>query len=426
MVNKKNFILHLHPDEVPAGVLRFSHTYGLGGMTALLLLLQMVTGVLLRFVYEPTPAGAYDSILFLERQVALGQFIRNVHHWGAVLLVITVTLHLLRVFYTGAFHPPVRSGNWIIGMVMFLLVLLSNFTGYLLPWDQLSYWAVTVVTSMLGYVPVAGDRLVEWVRGGPDVGGSTLLLFFNLHTGVLPLTLLALMLFHFWRVRRAGGVVPPRRGHDDDAVRVATVPHLVVREAAAAALLLAFLFVLALGADAPLLARANPAHSPDPAKAPWYFLGIQELLLHFHPLISALLLPLTFLTLLFALPYLPYPQRNQGIPFFSEKGRRLARLAAAAALLLTPLLIVADEYLLHFHSWWPSLPPLISEGIIPLALYLTLTGTLWWWVKRKYHPVTGESVTAFFTFFLVTYTVLSLTGIFFRGTGMMLTWPWNL
>ena len=422
MGKKNSFILHLHPEQVPASTLRYTHTFGLGGMTALLILLQITTGILLRFVYVPSPAGAYDSILFLQREVPFGQFVRNIHHLGGVLLIVISFLHLLRVFFTGAFHPPVRSGNWVIGLVMFLLIMSSNFTGYLLPWDQLSYWAVTVVTSMLGYIPVVGPSLTEWVRGGSEVNASTLLTFFNFHTAVIPLTLIILMVFHFWRVRRAGGVIPPRYAGEKDARMADTVPHLVVRELAVALVLLAVIFVLALFLDAPLRERANPAYSPNPAKAPWYFMGIQEMLMHFHPLLGAILLPLAFLTALFRLPWMRYSRKNQGILFYSEKGKKSALMSAVTALLLTTLLILADEYWLHFNLWLPALPSFVSEGIFPLLLYALLFAGYFYLMKKIYVPEPSETVQAVFVFFLVTYTVLSLTGIFFRGPGMMLMW----
>jgi quinol-cytochrome oxidoreductase complex cytochrome b subunit len=422
MGKKTSFILHLHPEQVPASTLRYTHTFGLGGMTALLILLQITTGILLRFVYVPSPAGAYDSILFLQREVPFGQFVRNIHHLGGVLLIVISFLHLLRVFFTGAFHPPVRSGNWVIGLVMFLLIMSSNFTGYLLPWDQLSYWAVTVVTSMLGYIPVVGPSLTEWVRGGSEVNASTLLTFFNFHTAVIPLTLIILMVFHFWRVRRAGGVIPPRYAGEKDARMADTVPHLVVRELAVALVLLAAIFVLALFLDAPLRERANPAYSPNPAKAPWYFMGIQEMLMHFHPLLGAILLPLAFLTALFRLPWMRYSRKNQGILFYSEKGKKSALMSAVTALLLTTLLILADEYWLHFNLWLPALPSFVSEGIFPLLLYALLFAGYFYLMKKIYVPEPSETVQAVFVFFLVTYTVLSLTGIFFRGPGMMLMW----
>ena len=163
----KNLILHFRPATVPEKTLKFTLTWGLGGMAAVLIFLQLGTGLLLKFVYVPTPLDAYTSILALNNEVIFGQLIRNIHHWSANFLVPIVLLHMLRVFFTGAFHPP-RQFSWIIGLGLFGLVLTANFTGYLLPYDQLAYWAVTVSTGMLEYIPAIGHRLQEIIQGGHE------------------------------------------------------------------------------------------------------------------------------------------------------------------------------------------------------------------------------------------------------------------
>ncbi len=201
------------------------------------------------------------------------------------------------------------------------------------------------------------------------------------------------------------------------------IPHLVVREWTVALILLAIIFVLALFLDAPLRERANPAYSPNPAKAPWYFMGVQEMLMHFHPLLGAILLPLAFLTILFWMPWMKYSKRQQGVLFYSEKGKKSAAMSAIIALLLTITLILADEYWIHFNLWFPTLPSFISEGLFPLLLYALLFAGYFYLLKKIYVPEPSETIQAVFVFFLVTYTVLSLTGIFFRGPGMMLRWP---
>ncbi len=426
MQKKLTFLLHIHPRKVSAASIRYTYTFGLGGMTLLLILLQFFTGILLKFVYVPSPAGAYDSILFLQQQVLFGQFVRNIHHLGGVMLIVIAFLHMMRVFFTGAFHAPVRSWNWVIGLGMFLLIMFSNFTGYLMPWDQLSYWAVTVVTNMFSYIPLVGHHITGFIRGGTEVTGSTLMNFFNFHTAIIPFSLIILMVFHFWKVRKAGGVALPRRREGEEEGLVDTVPHLVVREAAVALMLLAFVFLLAIFLDAPLRERANPAYSPNPVKAPWYFIGIQEMLMHFHPFVGAILIPLFLLGFLFYLPWLRYPQSHAGIWFSSPKGRKTAAFSAVTALILTSALIVADEYLIHFNLWFPSLPSIVSEGVFPLLLYGILFYGYLFLLRRKYRPGTHETVQAVFTFFLVTYTVLSLTGLLFRGPGMILMWPWQI
>ena len=156
----KNLILHIHPTRVRKATLKLSHTWGLGGMVVILFLVQAFTGIILRFAYEPSPEKAYNSILIIQNQVLFGQFVRNMHHFSGMLMVVVSFLHLLRVFFTEAYHAP-RHWNWIIGIGLIVTVVLSNFSGYLLPWDHLSFWAVTVATSMLHYIPGLGELRVQ-------------------------------------------------------------------------------------------------------------------------------------------------------------------------------------------------------------------------------------------------------------------------
>ena len=293
-------VLHLHPRVVPAKTLRFSLTFGLGGMALLLVLLLMGTGVLLLFAYDPSVEGAYQSVSALRHEVPMGQFFRNLHRWAANLALILTFLHLLRVVFTGALHGP-RRGNWLVGLALLALVSASNFTGYLLPWDQVSYWAITISTGMLDYVPIIGGFLRHALRGGDEVGRRTLSTFFVLHAVFIPVFLVILLAVHFWLVRKAGGVVIPRGSADEPADRgpvVAASPNLTVREGTTALVLLATLAVVSLLADAPLADPANPGLSPNPAKAPWYFMGFQELLIHFHPFFAVLVFPLLATVLL--------------------------------------------------------------------------------------------------------------------------------
>ncbi len=164
-----DLILHIHPRTVSRETLRFTLSFGLGGMAVVLVGLLFSTGILLLFVYQPAIDLAYSTILTLTREVPLGPWVRNIHHWSGNLLVMIALLHLLRVVLTGAFGPG-RRLNWIIGLLLFFLLLAANFTGYLLPWDQLAYWAVTICTSMLGYFPFLGIWLQELFRGGAEIG----------------------------------------------------------------------------------------------------------------------------------------------------------------------------------------------------------------------------------------------------------------
>ena len=227
-------VLHLRPLRVPERNLRFAHTFGLGGMSLVLLFLLAATGVLLMLGYEATPETAYASIVNLERDMLFGAFVRSIHYWSANLLVAVGLCHLLRVFLTGGIYDG-RQFNWVIGLGLLALILAANFTGYLLPWDQLSFWAVTICTSMLAYIPVIGEWLQTVSRGGPEVGGATLVLFYTLHTTIVPVLFVVLVSLHFWRIRKARGVVPARSltdSEEEEAAKVTTYPHLLVRELA--------------------------------------------------------------------------------------------------------------------------------------------------------------------------------------------------
>ena len=220
--------------------------------------------------------------------VLFGQLIRNIHHWCGVFLVIITFLHLLRVFFTGGYQSS-RKVNWIIGLILFVFIIGSNFTGYLLPWDQLAYWAVTVGTSLLEYIPYIGTTLRELMIAGDEINSQTLLIFYNFHTAVFPILILLLMAYHFWRVRKAGGIMLP---NDEEKNFVPTFPNLVYKEFVVALALLAIILIFSVFSNAPLLTKANPDFSLNPTKAPWYFAGIQELLMHFHPFIAAFFIPL--------------------------------------------------------------------------------------------------------------------------------------
>lgn len=419
-------LLHFRPRSVPQRTLRLTLTWGLGGMAAVLIGMLFITGLMLKFTYQPVPDRAYESIIHLQNTVYFGQLIRNIHHWSGNALLLVVFLHLLRVFFSGAYHHP-RQFNWIIGLLMFLLVLGSNFTGYLLPWDQLAFWAVTICTGMLEYVPGIGSELQNLIRGGADIGPATLSIFFAIHTAIIPAALIILMPFHFWRVRKARGLVIPRNPDDDPQDRgdsVATVPHLIVREVVVASVLIAFIMLISVLFNAPLGAKANPGLSPNPTKAPWYFAGLQELLLHFHPLFAVMVIPLAALGSLLVLPYLRYDADTAGVWFVSHRGRRIAVITAMIGVILTPLAILANEYVLDLTAWQSSMPAVISGGLLPTVLVLTGITGMYWLSRKKYRATRNEAIQAVFVLLLTAFVVLTITGIWFRGKGMALGWLW--
>jgi cytochrome b6 len=195
--------MHLHPATISRGALRFSCTYGLGGLAAGLFFILTVTGVLLMFFYVPSVDHAYKDMVDLGNVVSLGQILRNMHRWGANAMVIVVCLHMLRVFLQKAYEAP-RQLNWVVGVVLLVLTMLLSFTGYLLPWDQLAYWAITVGTNMAGAIPAVGDKVRYVLLGGFSVDQPTLIRFYVFHVIFLPIAVFVLMAYHFWRVRKDG------------------------------------------------------------------------------------------------------------------------------------------------------------------------------------------------------------------------------
>ncbi|HCR18546.1 MAG TPA: cytochrome B6 [Candidatus Latescibacteria bacterium] len=222
-----NVFLHLHPVRMPKSGIRVRYTWCMGGLTFFIFLVEAITGILLMFYYRPTLEYAYTDIIDLGEQVPLG-IMREIHRWGAHLMIITVWLHMLRVFMTGSYKPP-REFNWAVGVILMLLTLLLSFTGYLLPWDQLAIWAITVGSNMARATPFlghegpgaaflqlgdiglvhAGNDARFALLGGRFVGEGALLRFYVLHCLLIPFVAAILMAVHFWRVRKDGGISGP-------------------------------------------------------------------------------------------------------------------------------------------------------------------------------------------------------------------------
>ncbi len=200
-----NVLLHLHPVKVRKAGLKITYTWGLGGITVFLFLVLSVTGVLLMFYYVPSVERAYDDIVYLHTSVTSGALIRNLHRWAAEGMVITAILHMCRVFYTGGYRKP-REFNWVVGIMLGLLTLADSYTGYLLPWDQLAFWAITVGTNIAGYTPFVGSLIKTIMLGGQDVGQNALLRFYAMHVIAIPGLMLVVLAIHLWRVRKDGGI----------------------------------------------------------------------------------------------------------------------------------------------------------------------------------------------------------------------------
>jgi quinol-cytochrome oxidoreductase complex cytochrome b subunit len=343
-----SFLLHIQPAKVHRHSLRASYSFGLGLISLYLFLILTVTGILLMFYYVPSAERAYNVMKDLQFVVSAGLVIRNMHRWAAHLMVIFVLLHMCRVFYTGAYKRP-REFNWVLGVGLFLLTLGLSFTGYLLPWDQLAFWAITVGTNIAAYAPYIGPKLKYLMLGGNVVGQEALIRFYALHVIVLPAFAGFMIAVHLWRVRKDGGLSRPDEPGDtvqqielgqlptsktyglmelahgmtpqvgrNPADEVFAWPNLVFRELLLFLLVVAMVLFLGVFWNAPLEELANPIHPPNPAKAPWYFLGLQELV-SYSAFWGGVVVPAVLVTALVVLPYMDRDRKGVGRWFARER-----------------------------------------------------------------------------------------------------------
>jgi ubiquinol-cytochrome c reductase cytochrome b subunit len=276
----------------------------LGSATLFLLVVQIVTGIVLAMNYAPTPEHAYDSVIYIMTQVMFGPVLRGLHHWGSSALVILVGLHMLRVFVWGSYKVP-REITWMIGVVLFLLVMAFAFTGYLLPWTQRSYWATVVGTKMVGTVPLIGNWLLQVVRGEADVGPVTLVRFYAIHVLLLPALLVPLVVLHLYLVYRHS--IAPAPGNEATVRKSKRFyPDQLAEDLAVSLLVLLILFGLTAIWGVPTEDRADPSSTTYVPRPEWYFLFFFQLLKYFEgPVwepVGVVLLPLIVVLLLFALP----------------------------------------------------------------------------------------------------------------------------
>jgi quinol-cytochrome oxidoreductase complex cytochrome b subunit len=384
-----NFFLHIHPVKVHKHTLRPWFTMGLGLISLFLFLTLTVTGVLLMFYYVPSTTQAYDRMLDLRGSVAFGVFLRNMHRWSAHGMVAVVFLHMCRVFFTGSYKKP-REFNWVIGVLLFLLTLFLSFTGYLLPWDQLAFWAITVGTAIAGYAPVFGNEIRFLLLGDTTVGQEALLRFYVLHVAVLPLITTLLIAVHFWRIRKDGGmsrpaeadivvsteptsktvsagapvmafagadginVIEKKRYGIQGLVRgpftkvgnvpdnsVFSYPNLLLAELFVFILTILGVLLVSFFFNAPLEDPVNILHPPNPAKAPWYFLGLQEMV-SYSAFWGGVGIPGLEVLILLALPYFDRGQKGIGVWFSRE--RLLANTLFMTFVFVNILLIIIGTF----------------------------------------------------------------------------------
>lgn len=462
-----NVFLHLHPVRTHRWSLRWSATWGLGIAAVSCFFILVVSGVLLMFYYKPYPEVAYQSIKDIHFVVPTGRFIRNVHRWAGNMMVVVVLLHMARVFYTAAYRAP-REFNWVIGMGLLAITLGLSFTGYLLPWDQLAYWAITIGANIAQSPREVTDALgiTEWfdvgglqkllLLGSEDVGEEALIRFYLFHVMILPLLLVALMAVHFWRIRKDGGLSKPVNADEKLGPTAADVypvfsdtpqktyslaaivkgrtpnvgsgpektlpamPHLMVAEAAVFMLTIALAVLLAIFFDAPLKEIANPAVPENPAKAPWYFLGLQELVAH-SAFMGGIGIPMIVLIGLGLIPYLDRETEGTGEWFGGPGGAALVLwsvIFGLAAVLLVEGFVIRFGWI---REWWPATPQLVITLINPGSVLTVIYAAYSIWCLKKYDS-TRAGALALFTCFVCGFVVLTVIGTYFRGPNWDFYW----
>jgi quinol-cytochrome oxidoreductase complex cytochrome b subunit len=279
---------------------------------------------------------------------------------------------------------------------------------------------------MLEYVPFVGNWIQQVFRGGSEVGSATLSNFYSLHIALLPLAVCFMMAFHFWRVRKAGGVAVPAPEGSERQPMIPTVPHLVVREAAVGLVLIATILLVSVFFDAPLEAPANAGMSPNPAKAPWFFVGVQEVFLHVHPFFAVVVFPGMLIGALVLLPYfMDGKESRPGIWFQTDRGRRMCAAAGGVSVLVVILGVLADELMQESAAVGAARSSWLMGGLVPAVVVLGFAWGVYVFTKKKYGATHGEAMQALFTFFLAAVVVLTVIGIWFRGEFMALCWPWE-
>jgi quinol-cytochrome oxidoreductase complex cytochrome b subunit len=470
-----NLFLHILPTRIHRYSLGIRATFGLGVISLALFFLLVATGIPLMIYYKPSVDQAYDSMKEIQYIVPTGRFVRNIHRWAAHAMVACVMLHMARAFYTSAYKGR-RQFNWVVGMVLFVLTLALSFTGYLLPWDQLAYWAITIgseiaqspreLTDSLGITSWCdiGGFQKRLILGANQVGQEALIRFYLLHVMVLPLLMAVFLAVHFWRIRKDGGITRPHAAGDSTtnarnragaanadgrvgtpetrpsrtyglmavvrgktpavdrsmADTVPTWPNALYAVAALTMLTLAVMLALGYYFDAPLKEQANPAVPENPAKAPWYFLGLQELV-SYSAFMGGVAIPAIVVLGLALVPYLDRDPEDAGVWFSGRSGRRIT---LGTAIFTTVVVIGMLAFTVNYgwlRNWYPSLPQIVITFVNPGTVMLAIF-TVWSLIVTHRTNSTRLGALAVFTCFLVAFLILTYFATVHRGPNWDFYW----
>ena len=465
-----NIFLHIMSTRIHRYSLKKTYTFGLGIMAASSFIILLVTGVLLMIYYKPSVDLAYNSIKDIHYVVPGGRFIRNVHRWATNVMIVTVFLHMARVFYTAAYKKG-RSFNWVLGILLLILTLLLGFTGYLLPWDQLAYWAITIATNIAASTRELTDALnvtssfdpggfvKVFLLGSEHIGQEALLRFYWLHCIILPLTIIIIMAVHFWRIRKDGGLARPEHITEKDlegtpkdplsdkvfthapektyglmclvkgktpAVgkgpeqTVSSWPHLMVRILAVFMVTFAFICLYASFLNAPLKELANPSVPENPAKAPWYFLGLQELV-SYSAFMGGVGIPTLALLGLALIPYLDRQDQDIGRWFDNKEGKRVVQRSLIFAILTTVGMIAFTVNFGWIRNWFPHISQLVITFVNPGTI-LVLAFMIWSFYWMGKNNSTRMAALGLFTCFLVAFVILTYFATYHRGPNWEFYW----
>jgi quinol-cytochrome oxidoreductase complex cytochrome b subunit len=462
-----NVFLHIHPTRVHRWSLKPTLSLGLGVMTTAAYVILAITGILLMLYYKPSTILAYDSIKDIHFVVPSGRIIRNLHRWGAHLMVITAILHMARVFFTSSYKSS-RQFNWVVGLALLVLTLMLSFTGYLLPWDQVAYWAITICANIAQSPREITDALhitqffdpggltKTMLLGGNEVGEEALIRFNMLHCILLPIALSMVLCLHFWRIRKDGGLArpddadqelgppseeetpvftqapqktyglmafvrgsSPRVGKGPENTLPAW-PHLFYAELAVFMVTVVITLAISLFFDAPLKELANPLVPENPAKAPWYFLGLQELV-SYSAFMGGIGIPMIALLGLFLIPYLDKEKTAEG-RWFAREGEKEVTLKSAMFGLTSVILLEAFAITCGWiRNWLPGTPQLIITLINPGSV-LTFAYMLWSILIFRRTGSMRLGAVALFTCFLAGFLVLTVVAVQFRGPNWDFYW----
>ena len=465
-----NLFLHLHATRTHIRSLKFTTTMAMGIASLALLVILTVTGVLLMVYYKPSTELAYNSIKDIHFIVPAGRLMRNLHRWGAHLMVLTVALHMARVFYTACYKKG-REFNWVVGVILLVLTLVFSFTGYLLPWDQLAFWAVTIGANIAASPTELTDALEltqyfdvgglskEMLLGASSVGQEALLRFYVLHIMVLPIMTTVLLGIHFWRIRKDGGLGKPdmqldtagkgtlskkEEGYtpenspdktyglmcvvrDKTAARdlipedtVPTWPYLLRAEVLVFMVTLLVCLCLAVAFNAPLTEAANPNVPENPAKSPWYFLGLQELV-SYSAFAGGVAIPMVLMVFMMLVPYIDREKEELGVYFGGKNGKTVALQSVIFSVVVTVLAVAIPVKFGWLRNWFPEISQLIIIVLNPGTL-LMLAYMLWMVVIYKKTGSTRLSAIAAFTCMVIGFSILVYVGSQLRGPNWDFYW----